>query len=190
MNQEQLDRKRLREREYRKRRRIEDPEWAEKQRQKCREYWRRTDRTGQARLRRKEDPVWAEKERERIRRRNRRECASGKRYRDRESTTRKWLAAKMSNIQKTAKKYKREITINVDFLCQLWEAQDGKCALTGVRLTTKYGCPFGASPDRIDSSKGYTPGNVQLVCKAINLAKNNSPDPVILEWLQAVRQVI
>lgn len=38
--------------------------------------------------------------------------------------------------------------------------------------------PFVPSIDRIDSSKGYTPGNVRVVCWAINQARGAWPDYV------------
>ena len=33
--------------------------------------------------------------------------------------------------------------------------------------------PYNLSPDRIDSSKGYTKDNLQFVCNRVNAMKNN-----------------
>jgi hypothetical protein len=48
------------------------------------------------------------------------------------------------------------------------------------------------SVDRIDSSKGYVPGNVQLVCKWVNLAKqdysNDDMEAVLREAFSAYQQ--
>lgn len=104
------------------------------------------------------------------------------------SSPRRWLSAKMSNIRKTVKKYNREFNIDLDYLVSLWEKQDGKCAITNLPLTHEYNCPSGASPDRIDSKEGYIKGNVQLVCKAVNLAKNSLPNHQIVEWFEKIRQ--
>lgn len=41
-----------------------------------------------------------------------------------------------------------------------------------------------ASLDRIDSSKGYIEGNVEFVCSAINLAKNNFSKEAMVSFLQ------
>ena len=35
---------------------------------------------------------------------------------------------------------------------------------------------FAPSIDRIDSSKGYTPDNIQIVCCAYNMGKKNMSD--------------
>ena len=50
---------------------------------------------------------------------------------------------------------------------------NGKCALSGLPLSSEYNNPMKASIDRIDSSKGYTVKNVQLVGSMVNKAKND-----------------
>ena len=40
-----------------------------------------------------------------------------------------------------------------------------------------------ASLDRIDSSKGYVEGNVEFVCCAINLAKNDFCKEAVVDFL-------
>lgn len=50
---------------------------------------------------------------------------------------------------------------------------NGKCALSGLPLSSEYNNPMKASIDRIDSSKGYTVENVQLVGSMVNKAKND-----------------
>ena len=60
----------------------------------------------------------------------------------------------------------------------LYEAQGGRCALTGLRFDLrivgngKARRPFAPSLDRIDSTGGYTQDNVRLVCQAVNFALN------------------
>ena len=66
-----------------------------------------------------------------------------------------------------------ELTITKEFIWELFNKQDGKCALTGMPLTIDYrGSNHTASLDRIDSSKGYTEENVQWIHKHVNLMKN------------------
>lgn len=72
---------------------------------------------------------------------------------------------------------KRGISFNLtkEYLWQLFESQNAKCALSGQPI--KFGRVHfrhetTASLDRIDSSIGYQPGNVQWVSKEINLIKN------------------
>jgi hypothetical protein len=66
--------------------------------------------------------------------------------------------------------------ISIDALELLWAAQNGKCALTGWPMTMELAngvVPTNCSIDRIDSACGYEVGNVQLVCRAANVAKHN-----------------
>jgi hypothetical protein len=57
-------------------------------------------------------------------------------------------------------------TVSLEYLRTLWTTQNQKCALTGLPLT-----PFNLSLDRIDSNRGYEPGNVQWVLDSINKMK-------------------
>lgn len=73
-------------------------------------------------------------------------------------------------------KRRGECEITLDYLCNLWKKQGGKCAITGWELTMRLAdgvVPTNASIDRIDSSIGYRPGNVQLVCRCANVAKHD-----------------
>lgn len=66
-----------------------------------------------------------------------------------------------------------DIQIDLDYLMQLYKDQNGKCALSGLELTHKMDDHFAASVDRIKENVGYVPGNVQLVCQAVNFAKRH-----------------
>lgn len=76
-----------------------------------------------------------------------------------------------------AKAKKRNVCdVTLDFLEGLWLSQGGVCAMTGWTMTMVLGhgrCETNASIDRIDSSKGYVVGNVQLVCRCVNVAKSD-----------------
>ena len=74
--------------------------------------------------------------------------------------------------------------ITNEYLCDLWERQDGKCCITGVAMLLPHCSPWrlrgwpnklpaNASLDRINSKVGYVIGNVQFVCCTTNYAKNN-----------------
>lgn len=69
-----------------------------------------------------------------------------------------------------------EFDITLDYIKQLWNKQEGKCALSEIPMT--YSLREGRTPtnisiDKIDRSKGYTIGNVQLVCMACNQIKSD-----------------
>jgi hypothetical protein len=67
-----------------------------------------------------------------------------------------------------------EISITIQDAWDLFLKQNRQCALSGLELSFPKGpkSKGTASLDRIDSSKGYVPGNVQWVHKRINIMKN------------------
>jgi hypothetical protein len=62
------------------------------------------------------------------------------------------------------------------------------CAQTGLPFVFDFvtGNPWGPSIDRIDSSKGYTKDNCQIVCWAYNRAKYIWTDEQVLEMAEAL----
>jgi hypothetical protein len=90
-----------------------------------------------------------------------------------------FLRQNLARAAGRAKSY--EITIDLDYLYQLGEAQNWKCALSGRDLEFRRGggiwlnqyCnPNSCSIDRIDNAQGYIEGNVQLVTWRANAAKS------------------
>lgn len=75
---------------------------------------------------------------------------------------------------------KRFVTceLTLEYLKSVWDSQNGICPYSGINLilptyTTGHKNPiYTASVDRIDSSKGYVPGNIQFVSMSINYMKN------------------
>lgn len=86
-------------------------------------------------------------------------------------------------------------SISLDDVRKQWEKQKGICPYTGLAMilptTSKKAlyCPRLASMDRIDSSKSYEKGNIQIVCISMNYAKNSFSDAQIKQFIQEVRQV-
>lgn len=98
------------------------------------------------------------------------------------STIRGYLARKIYHFKKRKKTRLLEMTIDIDFLVNLWNAQSGKCAITDYPMRFPECNLFSVSVDRIDSSKGYTEDNVQLVCQGINFAKNKYSNQEIKDF--------
>lgn len=86
-----------------------------------------------------------------------------------------------------ASKRRHPIGVSVDDLVDLWESHNGCCAITGVPMVLDVGSLKKVSIDRIDNSKGYAEGNIQLICKWVNLAKNSSSNEEFLEILSDLR---
>lgn len=61
--------------------------------------------------------------------------------------------------------------ISIEYLYNLFIAQDRKCALTGTELILSTKANQTASVDRINSDLGYIEGNVQWVHKDVNIMK-------------------
>jgi hypothetical protein len=72
-----------------------------------------------------------------------------------------------------ARSRNKGFNLTPQYLKQVWESQNGVCIYSGVTLikgsTDKI---YMASLDRIDSSRGYVPGNVQFVSTAVNYMKS------------------
>lgn len=83
-----------------------------------------------------------------------------------------------------------ECTINLNYLCSIWEKQQGMCAITGWQMTMRLAdgvVSTNASIDRINSSIGYKEGNIQLVCRCANVAKH---DLTMEDFIMLCRAVI
>lgn len=78
--------------------------------------------------------------------------------------------------------------LTVEYLKDLWDKQQGKC-ISGIDMhlpkntRERHDVLHCASLDRIDSSKGYIQGNVQFICKFINLGKGDSSDSEVKQFL-------
>lgn len=105
--------------------------------------------------------------------------------------TPKGRIVKLLRAAKTrAKQYNHEFSINTNYLLKLWENQNGKCSLTGfafefINSTNFTINPFSPSIDRINSSKGYVPGNVRFVCTAVNFALNEFGEEIFKKICEA-----
>jgi hypothetical protein len=96
-----------------------------------------------------------------------------------------------SVFRDTMRRIKRrfhDYDIDLPYLKELWENQEGKCPFTGWDLELKYDelNLKSASLDRIDNSKGYIKGNVRFVSVMYNYCRNNFSDDQVIEFCEAV----
>lgn len=66
-----------------------------------------------------------------------------------------------------------DFDIDTQFIIDLGEKQNNMCVYSGRVLDWKINSANKASIDRINSKKGYTKDNVQIVCQLVNQAKND-----------------
>lgn len=75
-------------------------------------------------------------------------------------------------------------------LAELWEKQEGRCALSGIPMHApgqdNIEPDLRVSPDRIDSNGHYEIGNIQLVCRFINYWKCAAENGKFLDLLDLV----
>ena len=102
----------------------------------------------------------------------------------------KWF---MRNVNR--RRFKKEVSINIDYIMEVWEQQKGICPFTGWELVlpvnscvfaSKDDRPRRASLDRVDSSKGYVKGNVRFISVMANNCKNNFTDEEVKTFCKAV----
>lgn len=96
-----------------------------------------------------------------------------------------------------ARKRGHEHDLDIEWALSSWEAQKGRCAITGIpldietplRTTSKDLSPFAPSLDRIDCDLGYTKANTRIVCVAANLAMNRFGADVFKSLLQGYAEM-
>jgi hypothetical protein len=80
-------------------------------------------------------------------------------------------------LRRIKNRKKHECNLDLDYLLDLWNKQEGKCIYTNINMILPDGVLKGtmltASLDRIDSSIGYLKGNVQFTLTPINLMKSS-----------------
>lgn len=91
------------------------------------------------------------------------------------------LSHRLSHLNKKRLKTSK-VEFDLTFLINLWKSQNGICAISGYPMQFSTCNLFAVSIDRIDSTRGYTKDNVQLVCLGINFCKNRFPNDEMIEF--------
>lgn len=93
-------------------------------------------------------------------------------------------------VKRHARDKGRELSVTIKEAWKVFQEQGGRCAHSGEPLhfspTARRDTEGTASLDRIDSSKGYVPGNVQWVHKTVNRIKHNLSDEEFVSWCRRV----
>lgn len=80
-----------------------------------------------------------------------------------------------------------EHNITVENIQELWEQQQGLCNLSQLPMEYKIGSKYSrVSIDRIDSTKGYVLGNIQLIRFDVNQAKSDHTQEHFIDLCKAV----
>jgi hypothetical protein len=81
------------------------------------------------------------------------------------------------------------ILVTEEMIRTLYEQQEGRCALSEHLLDIQ-DKRWRPSLDRIDSSKGYVAGNMQLVAWIVNRSKSKFSDAAFREVCSAVAEAV
>ena len=93
-----------------------------------------------------------------------------------EEALRKILQMRLLGCKQRAKDKNIEFDLSQEFLKELWDKQNGLCALSKIAMTYKLDegrIYTNVSVDKINPNLGYTKDNVQLVCMAVNQMKSD-----------------
>lgn len=96
----------------------------------------------------------------------------------------------LSITKNRAKRHKRAFNLTLDYLTNLWKLTNGRCKLSGLKMTTGIGTRGAkVSIDRINSRKGYVKGNCQLVRTDVNIAKNALEQKEFIKLCKAIAKI-
>lgn len=97
-------------------------------------------------------------------------------------TARMYLYNKMETIKR-----RKPVDVTLDELMEVYDAQEGRCAVTGVTMTHQADSPqTNISIDQIAAGQGYTKSNIRLVCAAVNYMKHRMSDEELVWWCKEV----
>jgi hypothetical protein len=122
------------------------------------------------------------------------ECAKNKVHEYRNTEAGFWVGV-WNNLTQSAKTRKIDVEVTKEDIVNLWNKQQGLCAITKLPMqkvkaqrTTRSRCmnQFRASVDRIDSEKGYVKGNIRMVCAYVNVMKLDQTDEQLKFWCNAI----
>lgn len=98
-----------------------------------------------------------------------------------------------NSYERSARQRGLKFSVTMKYMWELFQEQDGRCALTGWPLKFSYRnkdrSTQTASLDRIDSTKGYVRGNLQWVHRRVNIIKSNMPNDEFITMCKAVANV-
>ena len=119
-----------------------------------------------------------------------RTCTQEKRVKAKNQTPYTYLNLLYTQLKSSRRKSDIEWDIQLDYINKLWDKQEGKCALSGTKLTCekvvgKY-VKTNASIDRIIAGGEYNIENVQLVCRAVNSFRHDLTIKEFIQWCKRV----
>jgi hypothetical protein len=107
-----------------------------------------------------------------------------------ESSPRRFLTDMMAHYRRSSRKKNIPFDLDLDFLSNLWQHQNGRCAITGVEMTHIRQDLCGVRIDAIDTDKGFIKGNTQLICDGIKRMKRDMNNKDVIGFVQEIKSVV
>lgn len=82
------------------------------------------------------------------------------------------------------RRYRDNTLVTEEYINNLLNKQDHRCALTGLNFSEVYR----PSIDRIDSTKSYIEGNIQMVIVDINFMKTDLPQDYFIQLCKLIAE--
>ena len=108
---------------------------------------------------------------------------------DRQESLRQLLQMRYLGARERAHKHNIPFDITKEYLMDLWIEQKGLCAISKIPMTHVHHSgrvSTNVSIDQINPNQGYTKGNVQLVCMAVNQMKSDLTMNELLMYCKAI----
>jgi hypothetical protein len=106
------------------------------------------------------------------------------------SSPRRFLTDAVAHLRRSSRKKSIPFDIDLDYVDDIWKKQNGRCAISGVMLTYKRRDLFGVRIYVIDEKKGYTKGNILLVCDGIKRLKRDMSDQDVRGFIEEIKSVL
>lgn len=118
-------------------------------------------------------------------------CSSTCWHREYRASDEGWAKDCIRKAKQRSRSIHKGFDIDIEFLLTLLEEQNRCCAITGVEFSFRHDFDgridqYRASVDRIDSNRGYTKDNVQLVCAQVNIMKHQSNLEELIFWASKI----
>lgn len=94
---------------------------------------------------------------------------------------RDYFVCKLAGIKANCNRLGNECNVTVNNLMQVYDKQNGKCAISGIKLKLSGQLYNRLSVDRIEPNLNYTFSNIRFLANSINVARSNSPDEVLID---------
>ena len=117
------------------------------------------------------------------------DCIRIERQRASNTDHRAFLRRAAGNLRRKRAKSAYVWDITDEDLLTLWDAQQGRCAVSGLHMTHHTlgsRLQMNASIDRINNLEGYTKLNVQLVCAAVNMMRGSLNVDEFDWWIRTI----